>query len=291
MESASLVGEAVLAEATAAYREALGPRLAAAYALGSLAHGGFSPLVSDVDLSLILTDPVHESDADTVQAVADAVRAGGSELHSRLSVFWGTPSTLSGRSDGGRFPPLDRLDLLEHGRLLVGREARAGLRRPDRNELLVTGAEFALDFLGPGRGSTSPAAQALGSLSPDGRSAIESVRHPEQLVSRGARYLTKMVLFPVRFLYTAATGRLGTNEAAVDHHVVGDKVPARRLVAAALSWRTTPPEDPGWATELLHRELRPLYLYYLDDHIARLEVLGEVELVAAFETWRGLLSE
>jgi predicted short-subunit dehydrogenase-like oxidoreductase (DUF2520 family) len=36
--------EAVLAEATAAYRAALGDRLVAAYALGSLARGGFSAL-------------------------------------------------------------------------------------------------------------------------------------------------------------------------------------------------------------------------------------------------------
>ena len=50
-------GEAVLADAVAAYRAALGTRLAAAYALGSLAHGGFSPLVSDVDLGLIMQDP------------------------------------------------------------------------------------------------------------------------------------------------------------------------------------------------------------------------------------------
>ena len=47
-------GHDVLADAVAAYTQALGERLVAAYALGSLAHGGFSPLVSDVDLALIL---------------------------------------------------------------------------------------------------------------------------------------------------------------------------------------------------------------------------------------------
>jgi hypothetical protein len=45
-------GEAVLSQAAAAYRRALGSRLVAGYALGSLAHGGFSPLVSDVDLGI-----------------------------------------------------------------------------------------------------------------------------------------------------------------------------------------------------------------------------------------------
>jgi hypothetical protein len=39
-------GETVLAEAAAAHRAVLGDRLLAAYALGSLAHGGFSELVS-----------------------------------------------------------------------------------------------------------------------------------------------------------------------------------------------------------------------------------------------------
>jgi predicted nucleotidyltransferase len=65
------VGETVLAEAVDAFRDALGDRLLAAYALGSLAHGGFSPLVSDVDLGLIVCDPLRSDDAETIQAVAD----------------------------------------------------------------------------------------------------------------------------------------------------------------------------------------------------------------------------
>ena len=115
-------GEAVLAQAVDAYRDALSSRLIAAYALGSLAHGGFSPLVSDVDLGLILQDPLRMKDRLTIRAVGEDVRAGGPALHQRLSVFWGTPATLQGRARGGRFPPLDRLDLLEHGRLLAGRD-------------------------------------------------------------------------------------------------------------------------------------------------------------------------
>jgi hypothetical protein len=137
-------GEAVLVRAVAAYRAALGSRLIAGYALGSLAHGGFSPLVSDVDLGLILEDPVRAKDRLTIRNAARSVKAGGSALDQRLSVFWGTPATLQGQSRGGRFPPLDRLDLLEFGRLLTGTDARSAVARPDRTELLVAGAEFAL---------------------------------------------------------------------------------------------------------------------------------------------------
>jgi hypothetical protein len=129
-------GEAVLAKAVSAYRAALGTRLIAGYALGSLAHGGFSPLVSDVDLGLILQDPLRATDRMTINKVARSIRAGGSALHERLSVFWGTPSSLQGLGRGGRFPPLDRLDLLDYGRLLTGRDARSSVARPDQPELL-----------------------------------------------------------------------------------------------------------------------------------------------------------
>ena len=280
-------GRAVLAEAVAAYEAALGPRLVAAYALGSLAHGGFSSLVSDVDLGLVLADPPTSDDPETLRLVAESVKAGGSVLHERLSVFWGTPATLRGEADGGRFPPLDRLDLVENGRLLAGVDVRAGLPVPDRAELTAEGAAFALDFLGPGHTTTAaPAASGLGSLAPAGATVMDEIRHPERLLAEGPRHVTKIVLFPVRFLYTAATGRVGTNEAAAAHHLAQDGAPGRELVAAALAWRTTPPDDPRAAAELLRRQLVPLYVHYLDDHIARLTALGEPDLATAFGRWK-----
>ncbi|MCA1845349.1 MAG: hypothetical protein LC792_19585 [Actinobacteria bacterium] len=282
-------GYAVLWEAVTHYRATLGSRFTAAYALGSLAHGGFSPLVSDVDLGLVLTDPVEQGDADAVAAVADEVKGGGTVLHERLSVFWGTPATLDGRAAGGRFPPLDRLDLLENGVLLDGKECREGLSRPDAVELFVTGAEFALDFLGPGRDVADAATARFGSLTPDGAAVIDEVRRPQHLVGQGPRHLTKIVLFPVRFLFTAATGRVGTNHGAVEHYLARPEAPARALVAAALEWRTAPPEDRA-AAGLLERELLPLYLEYLDDHAARLGDLGRTDLVAAFAAWRERLT-
>jgi hypothetical protein len=67
--------EAILRDAVSAYRAALGERSVAAYALGSLAHGGFAPLVSDIDLGLIIADPLQPDDAETVRSVADAAKA------------------------------------------------------------------------------------------------------------------------------------------------------------------------------------------------------------------------
>jgi len=281
-------GEAVLAQAVDAYRDALSSRLIAAYALGSLAHGGFSPLVSDVDLGLILQDPLRMKDRLTIRAVGEDVRVGGPALQQRLSVFWGTPATLQGRARGGRFPPLDRLDLLEHGRLLAGRDARDRVARPGQTELLVAGAEFALDNLG---GARSLPDRLLGwvQLGPHHDDAVREIRNPARLVSQGPRRMTKIVLFPVRFLFTAATGRVGTNLLAAEHHLASAGAPAAELVAAALAWRLEPPSDEAAATALLSRELIPLYAYYLDDHITRLSAAGRRGLAESFRRWRARL--
>jgi hypothetical protein len=278
-------GRAVLATAVSAFRESLGERLVAAYALGSLAHGGFSPLVSDVDLGLVLADPLHPSDPETVEGIAESVKAGGSALHRRLSVFWGTRSSLLGQQAGGRFPPLDLLDLIQNGLLLTGRDSRRGLPQPSRTDLLVAGAEFALDFLAGIGSGTELTSQGLGSIRPADRDAVEQLRRPEVLVAQGVRRVTKLVLFPVRFLYTAETGLVGTNQSAVGHYLADDRVPSTNLVAAALAWRSAPP-DNAEAKALLQREMIPLYLHYIDDHIPRLTDVGRVDLAEAFVEWR-----
>jgi hypothetical protein len=274
----------VLAWAVSAYRAALGSRLIAGYALGSLAHGGFSPLVSDVDVGLVLQDPLTAKDSVTIHTVARSLRTGRSALDKRLSVFWGSPSTLQGQRRGGRFPPLDRLDLLDHGRLLTGRDARACVARPGQAELLAAGAEFALGYLGGTR--TLPGRlRDWARLWADHSSALDEIRAPSRLVSRGPRRLTKIVLFPARFLFTADTGQVGTNTLAAAHYLARTDAPAATLVAAALAWRLeAPPEDE--ATALLGRELIPLYVHYIDDHITRLRAVNRYRLADSFHRWR-----
>jgi hypothetical protein len=277
-------GEAVLVRAVAAYRAALGSRLIAGYALGSLAHGGFSPLVSDVDLGLILEDPVRAADRLTIRTAARSVRAGGSALDQRLSVFWGTPATLQGQRRGGRFPPLDRLDLLEYGRLLTGTDARAAVARPDRTELLVAGAEFALGYLG-GAARLPDRVRRRARFGSRDDDVLTEIRTPSRLVSAGPRRVTKIVLFPVRFLFTAQTGQVGTNTLAARRYLACPDAPATSLVAAALAWRLEPAAD-GEAAALLGRELVPLYVHYIDDHIVRLRAVGCHRLADRFHRWR-----
>lgn len=81
-------GEQVLRTATAVAREVLGDHLSAAFALGSLAHGGFAPLASDVDLALVL-DALPDDIGDRVADIRRAtVERAGNPPAERLSVFW-----------------------------------------------------------------------------------------------------------------------------------------------------------------------------------------------------------
>jgi hypothetical protein len=240
--------------------------------------------VSDVDLGLILQDPLKAKDRMTIHKVARSVRAGGPGLHERLSVFWGTPSTLMGQGRGGRFPPLDRLDLLDYGRLLTGRDARSSVARPEQAELLVAGAEFALGYLGGAR-KLPDLLRDWVRLRPQNDNVLNEIRTPSRLVSRGPRRLTKIVLFPVRFLFTAETGQVGTNTLAARHYLASAYAPATTLVTAALAWRLEPPADDE-ATALLSRELIPLYVHYIDDHITRLHAVNRHRLAGSFHRWR-----
>ncbi|MDL4775768.1 hypothetical protein [Actinomadura xylanilytica] len=86
------VGQDILRAAVGQAESRLDGRLAAAFAIGSLAHGGFVPSVSDVDLALVV-DRADETVASTIDMVRrDTVRQyAGSAHHAladRLSVFW-----------------------------------------------------------------------------------------------------------------------------------------------------------------------------------------------------------
>lgn len=249
-------------------RHALGRRLTAAYALGSLAHGGFSAHVSDIDVGLVLGDLSDGRDAEAVAGLMSSIAASKKPFADRLSVFWGSLSTLSGASSGGRFPPLDRLDLIRFGRLLAGRDVRGELPSPTQKELVLAGAEFALSRLATDE-------------------VTAKLKNPKALASSDPRTLTKLVLYPVRFLLTARTGEVGRNEAAVDHFVSHAEGPATNLARMAIEWRHVPPDPADKdAVEAITSGLMPLYHEFLLDHEHRLREYGRADLAEAFSKWQ-----
>lgn len=117
---------AFAARVAAHFRARLGTSLIEAYALGSLAHGGFSEIYSDIDVGLLLGCVEPPLDMPALLAEAKAL---DSELGKKLSVFWGNP-----QYDWGRLPVIDRLDLLDHGMALL-HGIRPPFHRPSADEI------------------------------------------------------------------------------------------------------------------------------------------------------------
>lgn len=162
-----------------------GSDLLGVYLIGSLAHGGFSRRYSDIDVAVI-------AEAGIAQPLIDQVRIKASALSpdwgSKVSIFW-----ADRRYSVGRFPPLDRIDYLDHAVALTERE-RINPVRPTIEEIraYLHGAPFenwaklAQDF------AAAPA------LEPNGRK----------------RYL-RALLYPARLCFSYATGLMGSNDDAV----------------------------------------------------------------------------
>jgi predicted nucleotidyltransferase len=108
------------------WQAVLGPELLGVYLVGSLAHGGFSRRYSDIDIAVITEAGLPTGALDHVRGEVTALSA---DLGPRLSVFW-TDRHFS----LGRFPPLDRIDYLDHARTLI-EHRRVRPTRPSREEI------------------------------------------------------------------------------------------------------------------------------------------------------------
>jgi hypothetical protein len=108
------------------YSSALGAVLVEVYKLGSLAHGGFSRIYSDIDVGLLLNS---SEPPDRMTDLIAGAKLLDAEYGKKVSVFWGNPDFT-----WGRLPNLDRLDLLDHGvPLLTG--YKPNFRRPGKDEI------------------------------------------------------------------------------------------------------------------------------------------------------------
>jgi predicted nucleotidyltransferase len=260
--------EEVLASAVESARLMWQDRLVAAYALGSLAHGGFSA-VSDIDVGLVLGDPLLATDRGRVANLTDSIKASNRRFADRLSVFWGSVDSLSGTSSAGRFPPLDRLDLKKYGRLLTGSDVRHKLPLPTHKELVVAGAEHALRRLATDE-------------------VVGKLKNPEALVRSDQKALTRLILFPVRFMFTARTGDVGRNDAAVEHFTATTgETASSDLARLALQWRDTGPQHSDRGTvAVIAAGVLPLYHEFLLDYERRLREYERPDLADSFNAWR-----
>ena len=116
--------------------------------MGSLARGGFSEVASDIDMGIILSGTLQEDDPSTIEKIQTNVAKNYPQINNNVSIFWGTIESINGAVDAGRYPPFDRLDLIDHALLLSGSEVRDQLIKPTKEELEIASAEFSIDYLG-----------------------------------------------------------------------------------------------------------------------------------------------
>ncbi|HEX3971104.1 MAG TPA: hypothetical protein VHX19_07260 [Stellaceae bacterium] len=175
-----------LARGVAAYwQDELGDRFLGFYVIGSVAHGGYSTRYSDVDVALISADGVTPIE---IEAMRQYARKYSPELAAKLSLFWADRGFAK-----GRFPPLDRLDYLDHAQTVLERE-RVAPARPTLDEVRA--------YL---RG------QPLDSW----RDQIARVTALAALDDPTRRTYLRALLYTARFLYSWHTGRMASNDEAV----------------------------------------------------------------------------
>lgn len=242
----------LLAECGRLAGEAFGARLRSLYLIGSLAHGGFAPEISDIAVALLLAAPLVESDGEQIAALAAYCAAAHPLYGRRLSLFWSTAEAFADTEAvavPGRFLALDRLDLVDHGRLFNGEALRAGLAPPTRAAVLANARADLLRFV------RDPA-----------RYGFLTGGAERDFADRKA--LARLCLFPARFLYTATTGRIASNELAAEYFRDRTSAPDREIVALGLALRRDAAREPTDAERaFLTEHLPPHYYRFLRDFL------------------------
>jgi hypothetical protein len=244
-----------------------GDQCRAVYLMGSLARGGFSEIASDIDIGVILKEPLLGAGVkiDEIKAMSLAKHPS---VNNTVSIFWGSVASINGTADVGRYPPFDRLDLIDHALLLSGQDIRKELVKPSKRLLEVTSAEFSLDYLGS-------------------KERIDEFRHCHRIAQKGAVYVTKTILFPARFIYLADTGGVAGNEVSCNHYIANYQGPDADLVQKGYSWRFAPlPVDLGIVTSALEQGLVPLYSRFIDIYTEVLGQYGEDKLESQLLQWK-----
>lgn len=165
----------------------LGSSLVEIYQLGSLAHGGFSSIYSDIDIGVLLQCAAPPPGMETL---IESAKRSDPQYGRKLSVFWGNPEC-----SWGRLPVLDRLDLLDHGIPLV-HNRKAKFPRPGK-------AEIRRELLNSIERSWKPRLGELRGL---------TVLDPAQ-----RKPYIRAILYPARLIYSWNCLAVDSNDRAVEY--------------------------------------------------------------------------
>ncbi len=158
-----------------------------AYKLGSMAHGGFSNIYSDIDVGLLLncTEPPPEMTGWIAEA-----KSLDAEYGKKLSIFWGNPEFA-----WGRLPNLDRLDLLDHGVALLN-GYKPQFRRPTKQGIRD---------------------ELLRSIERSWKARLPELSRLTELTWEHRKPYVRAILYAARLIYSWDNLAMDSNERAVDY--------------------------------------------------------------------------
>ncbi|TFH12489.1 MAG: nucleotidyltransferase domain-containing protein [Nitrosomonadales bacterium] len=239
----------------------------AVYIMGSLARGGFSEVSSDIDLGIVLNGSLDNVGAK-IKRILSTAHENYPSVKNNISVFWGSIESINGVIDAGRYPPFDRLDLIDHALLLSGKDIRKMLVRPTKKELEIASASFSLGYLG-------------------NQERIEEFHNCERIVEKGVVYVTKTILFPARFIYLEKTGKIAGNDVSYQYYLNNFSGSDAKLIEHGYFWRLKSlPEELDIVTELLKNGLVILYSNFIDIYLKSMDSYGEYALKNELTQWR-----
>jgi hypothetical protein len=169
------------------FNSKLGSSLVEVYKLGSMAHGGFSEIYSDIDIGLMLAC------SEPPTAMTELISAAKSlhpEYGGKLSVFWGNPEFT-----WGRLPVIDRIDLLDHGVPLL-RGVKPGFRRPTKEEIHQ---------------------EQLQSIERSWKSRLPELTRLTALKAKDCKPYIRAILYAARLIYTWDNLAVDSNDRAVEY--------------------------------------------------------------------------
>lgn len=169
------------------FQSRLGASFVEAYKLGSLAHGGFSDIYSDIDVGLLLDCSEPPNQMSEVTAGAKSLN---DDYGRKLSVFWGNPDFA-----WGRLPVIDRLDLLDHGVPLL-RGIKPSFRRPTKDEIHR---------------------EQLESVERSWKSRLPELSRLTALKEKDRKPYIRAILYAARLIYTWDNLVVASNDRAVEY--------------------------------------------------------------------------
>ncbi len=249
-------------------QETFGDRCTAVYIMGSLARGGFSEIASDIDIGVIISGCIQDSDLIEIENIQSTSVKKHASVKNNVSIFWGNIESINGVVDAGRYPPFDRLDLIDHALLLSGVDIRDELIKPTKKELEIASADFALGYLGSSE-------------------RINEFYNCDLISNKGTVYVTKTILFPARFIYLEKTGKIAGNDVSHQYYVDNFAGDDTELVRNGYQWRLNSlPQELGIVTDLLNDGLIGLYHKFIDIYADRMGAHEQYELQSRLIEWK-----